>query len=149
MLKYILAFWALCCSLCILYVITQICLVIRIIILKRIRWWRRHILYLNDTFFPYYIILKSIPSKIGGAVAMGLSMACLFILPSMDFSKRSWVETKFVWDFSFCYNCSWCIIVRLIRWKSSKCSICSIESVFNILLFLFLFCGNSGIKLFW
>ena len=32
-------------------------------------------------FLPYYAILKSIPSKIGVAIAMGLSMACLFILP--------------------------------------------------------------------
>jgi ubiquinol-cytochrome c reductase cytochrome b subunit len=40
-------------------------------------------------FLPYYAILKSIPSKIGGAIAIALSMACLFILPSLDTSKRT------------------------------------------------------------
>jgi len=38
---------------------------------------------------PYYAILKSIPSKIGGAIAMGLSMGCLFLLPFLDTSKCS------------------------------------------------------------
>jgi quinol-cytochrome oxidoreductase complex cytochrome b subunit len=52
-------------------------------------------------FLPYYIILKSIPSKIGGAAAMALSMGCLFLLPFVDTSKRSWVEGKFLWDFFF------------------------------------------------
>jgi len=32
-------------------------------------------------FLPYYAILKGIPNKIGGAVAMGASMAILYALP--------------------------------------------------------------------
>ena len=68
-------------------------------------------------FLPYYAILKSIPSKIGGAIAMGLSMACLFILPSLDFSKRSWVNAKFLWDFVFA---SIILDVMLLGWLGGK-----------------------------
>jgi ubiquinol-cytochrome c reductase cytochrome b subunit len=32
-------------------------------------------------FLPFYAILRSIPDKLGGVVCMGLSIACLFILP--------------------------------------------------------------------
>jgi len=32
-------------------------------------------------FLPFYAILKGVPDKIGGAVAMGLSMGILFLLP--------------------------------------------------------------------
>jgi len=40
-------------------------------------------------FLPFFAILKSIPSKIGGAVAMALSLVCLFLVPFWDTSKRS------------------------------------------------------------
>jgi len=34
-------------------------------------------------FLPFYAILKGIPSKIGGALAMGGSMAILYLLPTL------------------------------------------------------------------
>ena len=40
-------------------------------------------------FLPYYAILKSIPDKLGGAIAMGASMAVLFLLPIIDISQYS------------------------------------------------------------
>jgi len=33
---------------------------------------------------PFYAILKGIPNKIGGAVAMGASMAILYALPFLS-----------------------------------------------------------------
>jgi len=33
---------------------------------------------------PFYAILKGIPDKLGGAVAMGLSMALLYALPALS-----------------------------------------------------------------
>jgi quinol-cytochrome oxidoreductase complex cytochrome b subunit len=35
-------------------------------------------------FLPFYAILKGIPDKLGGAVAMGLSMALLYALPALS-----------------------------------------------------------------
>lgn len=66
---------------------------------------------------PYYAILKSIPSKIGGAIAMALSMACLFILPFVDISKRSWVDAKFAHDFFFA---AIIVDVLLLGWLGGK-----------------------------
>ena len=87
-------------------------------------------------FLPYYIILKSIPSKIGGAVAMGLSMACLFILPSMDFSKRSWVETKFLWYLAFA---TIVIDVLLLGWLGGKAPSAVFVSLNQFLTFYYFF----------
>lgn len=68
-------------------------------------------------FSPFYAILKSIPSKIGGAIAMGLSMITLFVLPSLDTSKRSWVESKFLVDFTFALII---LDVLLLGWLGGK-----------------------------
>jgi ubiquinol-cytochrome c reductase cytochrome b subunit len=38
-------------------------------------------------FLPFYAILRSIPNKLGGVAAMGLSIASLLALPFLDFSK--------------------------------------------------------------
>ena len=38
-------------------------------------------------FLPFYAILRAIPSKLGGAVAMGLSIGILFLLPWLDTSR--------------------------------------------------------------
>ncbi len=38
-------------------------------------------------FLPFYAILRAIPSKLGGAIAMGLSIAVLFLLPWLDTSR--------------------------------------------------------------
>lgn len=38
-------------------------------------------------FLPYYAILRSIPDKLGGVVAMALSLGCFFFVPFLDMSK--------------------------------------------------------------
>lgn len=52
-------------------------------------------------FLPYYAILKSIPDKLGGAIAMGASMAFLFLLPLNDISQYSFVKCKLLHEVSF------------------------------------------------
>jgi len=37
-------------------------------------------------FLPFYAILRAIPSKIGGVIAMFMALLILFILPWIDFS---------------------------------------------------------------
>jgi quinol-cytochrome oxidoreductase complex cytochrome b subunit len=68
-------------------------------------------------FLPFYSILKAIPSKLGGAIAMGLSMGCLFLLPFLDTSKRSWTEGKFAVDFAFAFIV---LDVMLLGWLGGK-----------------------------
>jgi ubiquinol-cytochrome c reductase cytochrome b subunit len=48
---------------------------------------------------------------------MGLSMACLFLLPSLDTSKRSWVESKFLADFFFA---AIIVDVMILGWLGGK-----------------------------
>jgi len=38
-------------------------------------------------FLPYYAILRSIPDKLGGVIAMGLSLVCLALLPLVNTSN--------------------------------------------------------------
>jgi ubiquinol-cytochrome c reductase cytochrome b subunit len=40
-------------------------------------------------FLPFYAILRAVPSKLGGVVLMGLSIAILFILPFLSLHIRS------------------------------------------------------------
>jgi ubiquinol-cytochrome c reductase cytochrome b subunit len=35
-------------------------------------------------FLPFYAILRAVPSKLGGVVAMGASIGILFLMPSLD-----------------------------------------------------------------
>jgi ubiquinol-cytochrome c reductase cytochrome b subunit len=48
---------------------------------------------------------------------MGLSMACLFFLPILDTSKRTWVESKFLVDFTFALII---VDVLLLGWLGGK-----------------------------
>ena len=42
-------------------------------------------------FLPYYTVLKSIPNKEGGIIAMGLSIVSLILLPIID--KKTLIKT--------------------------------------------------------
>ena len=54
-------------------------------------------------FEPFYAILRSIPSKLGGVVTMGLAIAILGFLPLIDFNitstKFSRISQFFFWFF--------------------------------------------------
>lgn len=48
-------------------------------------------------FLPFYAILRAIPSKLGGAIAIGGSMALLYLLPYLDRSTVAGPEFKVAW----------------------------------------------------
>ena len=43
-------------------------------------------------FLPFYAILRTVPSKLGGVVAMGASIGILFLLPKLDRGKYSLLQ---------------------------------------------------------
>jgi ubiquinol-cytochrome c reductase cytochrome b subunit len=43
-------------------------------------------------FLPFYAILRAVPSKLGGVVAMGASIGILFLLPILDRGQFSVIE---------------------------------------------------------
>jgi len=55
-------------------------------------------------FEPFYAILRAIPNKLGGVVVMGLSIAVLFYLPSLNFTISSTKHSKIAQFFflNFC-----------------------------------------------
>jgi quinol-cytochrome oxidoreductase complex cytochrome b subunit len=53
-------------------------------------------------FLPFYTVLKSIPNKEGGIIAMGLSLVSLILLPLID--KETLIKTpqiRFLWKSLF------------------------------------------------
>jgi quinol-cytochrome oxidoreductase complex cytochrome b subunit len=52
-------------------------------------------------FLPFYAILRAIPDKLGGVIAMGLSIGVLFLLPWLDTSRvrSSTFRPVFKWFF--------------------------------------------------
>ena len=68
-------------------------------------------------FLPFYAILKGVPSKIGGAVAMGGSMAILYALPTLHRERLS------VYSFRIAYNVMvyiFVIDVLLLGWLGGQ-----------------------------
>lgn len=45
-------------------------------------------------FLPFYAILRAVPSKLGGVVAMGASIGILFLIPALDRGNSfyAWLE---------------------------------------------------------
>ena len=56
-------------------------------------------------FLPFYAILRSIPNKLAGVLAMGLAIAILFIMPIIKetklITKYSLIEKRLFWLFIF------------------------------------------------
>ncbi|HSM42570.1 MAG TPA: cytochrome b/b6 [Afifellaceae bacterium] len=68
-------------------------------------------------FLPYYAILRAVPSKLGGVIAMFGSIAVLFILPWLDTSKvRSAVYRPLYKQFFWVLV----IVCILLGWLGSK-----------------------------
>ena len=44
-------------------------------------------------FTPFYAILRAIPDKLGGVIAMGLAIFVLFLMPWLDRCKVSLLDT--------------------------------------------------------
>ena len=68
-------------------------------------------------FPPFYAILKGVPSKIGGAIAMGGSMAILYALPTLHRERLS------IYSFRIAYNIMFYIFiidVLLLGWLGGQ-----------------------------
>jgi len=50
-------------------------------------------------FLPFYAILRAIPNKLGGAIAMAGAIILLYLVPLLDRSRISGPEFKFGWMF--------------------------------------------------
>lgn len=53
-------------------------------------------------FLPFYTVLKSIPSKVGGILGMGFSIVAIFLLPLID--KNTIIKSpkiRIIWRFFF------------------------------------------------
>jgi quinol-cytochrome oxidoreductase complex cytochrome b subunit len=86
-------------------------------------------------FLPYYAILKSIPDKLGGAIAMGASMACLFLLPLIDISHYSHTKAKFLHEVTFFI---FVLVVMLLGWLGGRAPT-GVIVTFNQILTLYYF----------
>ncbi|MDE0240022.1 MAG: cytochrome b N-terminal domain-containing protein [bacterium] len=60
-------------------------------------------------FLPFYAILRAIPSKLGGAVAMALSIGILFLLPWLDTSRVRSAAFRPVFRWFF-----WILVIDII-----------------------------------
>jgi len=68
-------------------------------------------------FLPFYAILKSIPHKLGGILAMGGSLIILFFLPFIHFSKIRVATFKLIYKINF-----WLILTTFLflMWVGPK-----------------------------
>ncbi len=67
---------------------------------------------------------------------MGASMACLFLLPFLDTSKRSWSESKFALDITFALIV---LDVILLGWLGGKAPSPVFVSLNQFLTFYYFF----------
>jgi len=68
-------------------------------------------------FLPFYAILKSIPHKLGGILAMGGSLIILLLLPFIHFSNIRVATFKLIYKVNF-----WLILTTFIflMWVGPK-----------------------------
>lgn len=80
---------------------------IRIITSLQILWLRLLILFLSGIFLPFYAILRSIPNKLLGVIALLLSIFCLFVFALFSvaflsqFGLPSFGKVWFYWVFIY------------------------------------------------
>lgn len=86
-------------------------------------------------FLPYYAILKSIPDKLGGAIAFAASMGFWFLLPIIDISRVSYVKCKIFHESTFFV---FVLVVMLLGWLGGRAPT-GIIVLFNQFLTLYYF----------
>jgi ubiquinol-cytochrome c reductase cytochrome b subunit len=93
-------------------------------------------------FLPFYAILRSIPHKLGGVVAMGGALLCLLLLPFFNFSEIRVVTFRPFMKFFF-----WLFVVTcfLLGWIGQKVveypfveigQLCTVYYFFFLLIFI-------------
>lgn len=68
-------------------------------------------------FLPFYAILRAIPNKLGGAVAIAGAIILLYLVPLLDRSRISGPEFKFGWTF---LTLVFILDVLLLGWIGGK-----------------------------
>ena len=86
-------------------------------------------------FLPFYAILKSIPNKLGGAIAMAGSMLILFILPYNDNSQSRHPRIKIFHELTFF---TFILVLLLLGWLGGRTPT-GIIILFNQFLTLYYF----------
>ena len=63
------------------------------------------LLYQNDILLPFYAILRSIPNKLLGVIAMFAAILALLFMPITDLSKLRGVQFRPLSKIAFLYIC--------------------------------------------
>jgi ubiquinol-cytochrome c reductase cytochrome b subunit len=91
-------------------------------------------------FLPFYAILRSIPSKLGGVICMGLAIVILFFLPVLDKPKHTATQFRYFYKTAYWFFIS---DVVLLTWLGGQdvvepyITIGQIATVFYFSFFLF------------
>jgi ubiquinol-cytochrome c reductase cytochrome b subunit len=95
-------------------------------------------------FLPFYAILRAIPHKVGGVLAMGGSLGVLFLLPFIHFSKIRSAIFRLTYKVVF-----WLILADflLLMWLGQKPVDEPYITVVQIITFLYFFLFLVGIPL--
>ena len=95
-------------------------------------------------FLPFYAILRSIPDKLGGVLAMGGSLIVLFFIPFLNTSEIRSTDFRPIFKFFFLgFSCCFSSI-RLDWPKTCYRYIYSCWSICYLFLFLFLYFFNTN-----
>lgn len=94
-------------------------------------------------FLPFYAILRAIPDKLQGVIAMGLALVIYFVVPFVYTSNVKGPQFKPVFSFFFLVFCREFNVLRLIRWSGGWRALYYAKSAMYCIL---LCVSNSYIK---
>jgi ubiquinol-cytochrome c reductase cytochrome b subunit len=89
-------------------------------------------------FLPFYAILRSIPDKLGGVVAMVLAILVLLLLPITNMSKLRSSTFRPLYSFSYWFLVSTFLVLGWIGQKPVESHFIEIGAVLTVLYFAFL-----------
>jgi len=97
-------------------------------------------------FLPFYAILKSIPHKLGGILAIGGSLISLLLLPFIHFSKIRVATFKLIYKVNFWLILTTFIFLMWLGPKSTDHLYYVVIDQFLIFSYFFNFNRNSFIR---
>jgi ubiquinol-cytochrome c reductase cytochrome b subunit len=89
-------------------------------------------------FLPFYAILRSIPDKLGGVVAMVLAILVLLLLPITNMSKLRSSTFRPLYSFSYWFLVSTFLVLGWIGQKPVESPFIEIGAGLTVLYFAFL-----------
>ena len=94
-------------------------------------------------FFLFYAILRSIPDKLGGVVAMVLAILILLFLPFTNMSKLRSSAFRPLYSFSYWFLVSTFLLLGWVGQKPVETPFVEIGMVTTVLYFSFVFVFDS------